>query len=60
MKFRDPHGVDRVDPELFECAAKRHSFTIGTHGLRLLASDGKMSPPRGPEFVLEAGALKPA
>jgi hypothetical protein len=60
MQFLDPHGVMRVDPELFECTAKRHSYTTGTQGLRLLASDGKMAPPRGPEFILESGALKPA
>ncbi len=42
MKFRDPHGVDRVDPGLFECAAKRHSYTLAANGaaLRLLAADG--------------------
>lgn len=43
MKFRDPHGVDRIDPELIECAGKRHSFTIESNGIRLLAADGALA-----------------
>ncbi len=40
MKFLDPHGVNRVDPELFECASKRHSYMLSGGELRLLAGDG--------------------
>lgn len=46
MKFLDPHGVERVDPDLFECASRRHSFMLGGGALRLLAADGARSRER--------------
>jgi len=40
MRFLDPHGVERVDPDIFECSARRHTFTRTPSGIRLLSSDG--------------------
>jgi hypothetical protein len=43
MKFRDPHGMDRTDPDLFECSSRRHSFAVeGDRCVRLLASEGRL------------------
>lgn len=41
MRFLDPHGGERVDSEIFECSARRHTFVYAEGGLRLLAADGK-------------------
>ncbi len=57
MKFLDPHGVDRVDPGLFECASKRHSYTLGRGMLRLLAGDGARPKTRREFRPDGAGAL---
>lgn len=41
MRFLDPHGGERVDSDIFECSARRHTFVYAEGGLRLLAADGK-------------------
>lgn len=51
MRFLDPHGVERVDQDIFECTARRHSFTRAQGGLRLLAADGERARERR-RFVL--------
>ena len=56
MKFRDPHGVDRVDSEVFECAAQRHTYTVTANGLRVLAADG-VRPKPTVQFSLNQGSL---
>jgi hypothetical protein len=57
MKFRDRHGMDRIDPELFECSEKQHSYTATTRGLRLLASQGKLASDNT-EFVVGGESLQ--
>ena len=39
MKFLDPHGVARIDPDLLECANRLHSFVRERATVRLLASE---------------------
>lgn len=56
MRFLDPHGVERVEANLFECAPRRHSFTLGKGVLRLLASDGTR-PRERREFRLQDNRL---
>ncbi len=46
MRFLDPHGVERVDRDIFECTTKRHTFTRAAGGLRLLAADGERAKDR--------------
>jgi len=41
MRFLDPHGMQRVDDDIFECSAHRHTFVLDAAGLRLIASDGQ-------------------
>jgi hypothetical protein len=56
MRFLDPHGVERVDREVFECTQKDHIFRLVGAELRLIASGGqRLSRPR--KFVLENGCL---
>lgn len=59
MRFLDPHGVERVDAEVYECTAKRHSFTATDGGgVRLLASDGSR-PKQRESYVVTDGRLEP-
>lgn len=53
MRFLDPHGAERIDQEVFECSARRHTFVLAEDGLRLLAADGKRCRERK-VFQLEA------
>ena len=39
MRFLDPHGAERLDSEIFECSARRHTFVYAEGGLRLLAAE---------------------
>jgi len=41
MRFLDPHGAERIDHDIFECSARRHTYVFADGGLRLLAADGK-------------------
>lgn len=41
MRFLDPHGGERIDTDIFECSARKHTFVLAEGGLRLLAADGK-------------------
>lgn len=41
MRFLDPHGGERIDSDIFECGARKHTFVLSDGGLRLLAADGK-------------------
>jgi hypothetical protein len=57
MKFLDPHGVDRVDPDLFECANRLHSFVREGGRVRLLASEGRLDRQRR-VFAMREGRLE--
>lgn len=46
MKFSDPHGLYRVDPSLYECAAGRHTFVVSPETVQLLSADGVLVRPR--------------
>lgn len=56
MRFLDPHGVERVDPEVYECSAKRHVFAQADQGVRLLAADG-VRPKERQVYVAANGEL---
>jgi hypothetical protein len=58
MRFLDPHGVERVDAEVFECAAGRHTYAALPDGVRLLASDGQRPSERKAYAFSPAGLVK--
>ncbi len=41
MRFLDPHGAERIDVDIFECSARKHTYVVSEEGLRLLAAEGK-------------------
>lgn len=55
MRFLDPHGGERIDNDIFECSARKHTFVYVEGDLRLLAADGKRCRDRK-VFHLEAVA----
>ena len=56
MRFLDPHGVERVDAEVFECTAQRHTYASTPAGVRLLAADG-VRPPAPERYSLTGSEL---